>query len=75
MLQEKHISMQGIRLKENKHQERNVMKRHHHQVHQILYVLERKGKIWFDDQNYPFSPDSLVFIPRTPAIRLFLMKK
>ena len=53
----------GIRLKENKHSERNLQESHHHQVHQILYVLEHTGVITFNKEKHVFSQDSLVFIP------------
>lgn len=53
----------GISLKENKHSGKNLVKSHHHQVHQILYVLENKGEITFDNQKYSFSQDNLAFIP------------
>ncbi|MFC4025613.1 helix-turn-helix domain-containing protein [Oceanobacillus longus] len=52
----------GIRLTENKHSGKNLVKSHHHQVHQILYVLENKGEITFKNQSYSFSQDSLAFI-------------
>ena len=53
----------GISLKENKHSGKNLVKSHHHRVHQILYVLENKGEITFDNQKYSISQDSLAFIP------------
>jgi|SRR5690625_2713326 len=53
----------GIRLTENKHSGKNSVKSHHHQVHQILYVLENKSEITFNNQKYSFSQDSLAFIP------------
>ena len=53
----------GIRLKENKHSGKNLVKSHHHQVHQILYVLENKSEITFNNQRYSFSQDCLAFIP------------
>lgn len=56
------MKMHGIRLKENNHREKNIVKNHYHQVHQILYVLENKGEITFDQQRQVFAQDSLAFI-------------
>lgn len=53
----------NICVKENKHSKRNLVKSHYHKIHQILYVLENRGEITFNHQQYPFSQDSLVFIP------------
>lgn len=52
----------GIRLTENKHLKKNLVKNHHHQIHQILYVLENTGEITFNNQKHLFSQDSLAFI-------------
>jgi len=52
-----------IRLKENKHSNRNLVKKHHHKVHQILYALENTGEITFNNQKNTFFQDSLAFIP------------
>lgn len=54
--------MHGIRIKENKHKEKNNVKSHYHEVHQILYVLENKGEIQFNHTSYSFTQDSLAFI-------------
>lgn len=43
-----------IRLKENKHSNRNLVKKHHHKVHQILYALENTGEITFNNQKTLF---------------------
>ncbi|GAB3056047.1 helix-turn-helix domain-containing protein [Virgibacillus ainsalahensis] len=56
------LETHGIRIKENKHAQRNLVKDHYHPVYQILYVLENKGEITFDHQSQPFSQDSLAFI-------------
>lgn len=51
-----------IHLKESKHREGEAVKRHHHETYQILYVLEDKGKITLDDQEYNFDQDNVAFI-------------
>lgn len=56
------ILMHGIHVKENKHRKKNIVKRHYHEVHQILYVLGNKGEITFDQQRHAFAQDDLVFI-------------
>ena len=53
----------AIRLRENKHSEKNQVKSHHHQIHQILYVLENKGELTFNNKRYSFTQDNLAFIP------------
>lgn len=61
------IKVHGIHLKENKHRKQNITKPHYHQVFQILYVLENKGEITFNNQSHDFVQDSLAFItPFTP---------
>lgn len=57
------MSYQGILLKENKHSTKNALKSHYHEVYQILYVLENKAEITFNNERYSFSQDNLVFIP------------
>src|SRR5690625_3998310 len=52
----------GIYLKESKHLEGDSVKMHHHQTYQILYVLEDKGKITLDDQEYDVDPDHVALI-------------
>lgn len=47
------LMMHGIRLKENKHKEKNMVKSHYHEVYQILYVLENKGVIGLNQKSYP----------------------
>ncbi len=53
----------GIIIKENVHSDKNLVKSHYHHVHQILYVLESKGEIIFNDQVHAFKKDNLAFIP------------
>lgn len=57
------IMVQGIHLQQNRHEKRNIVKRHYHKVHQILYVLENEGELNFDNQQHNFSEDNLLFIP------------
>jgi len=54
--------LHGIHLRENKHTEKDLVKSHHHQVYQILYVLENKGEIQFGDESQEFTQDNLAFI-------------
>lgn len=54
--------MHGIHLNENKHFESDFVKSHHHEVYQILYALENKGKINFDETEYEFTQDNVAFI-------------
>lgn len=56
------LTLHGIHLKENKHFESDFVKSHHHQIYQILYVLENKGKINFDETEYEFTQDNVAFI-------------
>ncbi|WP_228551094.1 AraC family transcriptional regulator [Sporosarcina cascadiensis] len=56
------LMLHGIHLRENKHTEKNLVLSHHHQVYQILYVLENKGEIKFGDENQEFTQDNLAFI-------------
>lgn len=55
-------NLHGIHLRENKHFESDFVKSHHHQVYQILYALENKGKIKFDETGYDFTQDNVAFI-------------
>lgn len=56
------IKVHGIHLKENKHRKKSITKLHYHDVFQILYVLENKGEITFNNQSHVFAEDSLAFI-------------
>lgn len=52
----------SIHLKESKHRDGEAVKMHHHQTHQILYVLEDTGKITLDDKEYHVDTDNVAFI-------------
>ncbi|MFD2629977.1 AraC family transcriptional regulator [Oceanobacillus kapialis] len=55
--------MAGIKIKENVHSDKDLVKSHHHSIHQILYVLESKGKFIFNNQAHPFKKDHVAIIP------------
>lgn len=57
------LEMNGISIKENKHAKRNLVKDHHHQEYQILYVLENKAEFSFNNQSEILTHDNLAFIP------------
>ena len=58
--------MLGIHLYEMRHSDGEVMQEHHHDIHQILYVLEGKGKVTLDGRSYDFEQDQgVVIVPRT----------
>lgn len=52
----------GIYLRENKHKEKNIVKKHYHENYQILYALENEGEITFDHDHFLFSQDNLAYI-------------
>ncbi|OYD07172.1 AraC family transcriptional regulator [Paludifilum halophilum] len=56
------LSIQGIKLYENKHKEKHRIKSHYHQTHQILYVLEGRGRCTLDRKPYNFSRDNMAVI-------------
>ncbi len=67
MLGNQNILENNIRIRENKHKDRNLVEKHYHQIHQILYVLENSGEIILNDQVHPFTQDCLAFItPYSP---------
>ena len=52
----------GIYLYESQHKSGNFVHVHHHSVHQILYVLEGKGKIFIDGKEINIKQDHAAFI-------------
>lgn len=54
--------MQEIDLRESKHREGEAVQEHHHQTHQILYVLEDEGKITLDGTEHHFNQDNVAVI-------------
>lgn len=60
--QDRKLVMHGIQLRENKHSEKYLIENHHHQVHQLLYVLDNEGKINVDDKRFNFTQDNAAFI-------------
>jgi AraC-like DNA-binding protein/quercetin dioxygenase-like cupin family protein len=58
-LSEKHT----IKLYENKHQEKNEVARHQHDIsHQLLYVLDGEGRCELHNTSQELRPDSIVLI-------------
>ncbi|NGP46432.1 AraC family transcriptional regulator [Bacillaceae bacterium SIJ1] len=52
-----------IAIYESKHNEKDVVKSHHHSSHQLLYNLEGEGVCTLDYEEYPITPDSFIIIP------------
>ncbi|GAA4834445.1 AraC family transcriptional regulator [Paenibacillus vulneris] len=58
--------MVGIHLYEMRHNDGEIMQEHHHDIHQILYVLEGKGRVVLDGRSFDFEQDQgVVIVPRT----------
>ncbi|WP_282938489.1 AraC family transcriptional regulator [Paenibacillus sp. RC67] len=58
--------MLGIHLYEMRHSDGEIMQEHHHDIHQILYVLDGKGKVTLDGRSFDFEQDQgVVIVPRT----------
>lgn len=55
--------MFGIQIRENIHVDKNLVESHYHKIHQILYVLENKGEIIFNEESHLLTEDSIAFIP------------
>lgn len=56
------LPKEGVLLYEFKHVDGDVVQKHHHQFHQILYALEGEGKILLNDQVTVFKHDSIAVI-------------
>ncbi|SFS74382.1 helix-turn-helix domain-containing protein [Paenibacillus sp. BC26] len=52
----------GIDIYENKHPEGNLINEHHHQFHQMLYVLDGSGTILLSGKSYALKRDCGVLI-------------
>lgn len=52
----------GVYLYESKHKEGNIINEHHHNIHQILYVIEGKAEILLDGKKYDITQDQFVLI-------------
>lgn len=61
-LKEIQLPVNGAHLYESKHKEGDVVRVHHHSIHQILYAIEGVGKISLDNQEYDLSQDQAAFI-------------
>ncbi|WP_036746183.1 AraC family transcriptional regulator [Paenibacillus sp. UNC451MF] len=58
--------MLGIHLYEMRHSDGEIMQEHYHDIHQILYVLDGKGKIMLDGRSLDFEQDQgVLIVPRT----------
>jgi AraC family transcriptional regulator, dual regulator of chb operon len=65
-LQKLDLPAEGILLYEFKHTDGEVVKEHHHQVHQILYALEGEGKLKLDGKDNAFNHDHIaVIVPQS----------
>jgi AraC-like DNA-binding protein/quercetin dioxygenase-like cupin family protein len=56
------LPAEGILMYEVKHTDGDVVKEHHHQVHQILYALEGVGRIKLDGIDSAFNIDHVCVI-------------
>lgn len=61
-LQRIELPAEGILMYEFQHVDGEIMKPHHHQVHQILYALEGEGKITLNGKVEPYSQDRVAVI-------------
>jgi len=61
-MSEAHSRFKRIRLTENKHYENRLVESHHHHVYQVLYALENKGQIMFENAEYQFLRNNVAFI-------------
>lgn len=62
MLKDIRIEPFGIQLYESKHHAGERIEEHHHQIYQLLYVLEGTGKIILDGAEYLLEQDHVTFI-------------
>jgi len=61
-LQKIELPAEGILMYEFQHVDGEVMKPHHHQVHQILYALEGEGKITLNQRVESYGQDRVAVI-------------
>jgi len=61
-LQTLQLPAEGIFMYEFKHRDGDVVKEHHHQVHQILYALEGEGRITLEGTDSTFNSDHVCII-------------
>lgn len=52
-----------ISLYESRHNEKDVVQPHHHQNHQILYILDGEGICMLDGMEHAFKKDCFMIIP------------
>lgn len=57
------LPISGIHLYESKHREGDVVREHHHQIYQVLYVIEGEGRITLEKREYELSRDLATIIP------------
>ncbi|MGP4061065.1 helix-turn-helix domain-containing protein [Halobacillus sp. H74] len=56
------LTTEGIRLYESNHTAGDMIKEHHHEVHQILYALEGEGEVVLNGKSFPFKQDRVAVI-------------
>lgn len=61
-LQKIELPNEGMLMYEFKHVDGDIVKPHHHQVHQILYALEGEGKITLNGKRYEYGQDRIAVI-------------
>ncbi len=61
-LQRIKLSAQGIKLYESKHKDGDIVTKHHHNIHQILYALKGEGRLMLDQNDYEFTEDCAALI-------------
>ncbi|MDQ0300117.1 AraC-like DNA-binding protein/quercetin dioxygenase-like cupin family protein [Salibacterium salarium] len=52
-----------MELYESKHNEKDIVNNHYHTTHQILYVLDGKGKCTMDSEDYLLESDNVAIVP------------
>ncbi|WP_026702467.1 AraC family transcriptional regulator [Salibacterium aidingense] len=55
-------AVQGIKLYESKHKEKDIVQAHHHVTHQILYVLDGNGKCTLNDREHSLEADNVAVV-------------
>jgi AraC-like DNA-binding protein len=51
------LSTNGIHIYESKHSDGDMVKEHHHQIHQFIYTLDGEGKIRLDGKSFELKKD------------------
>ncbi|GAE91954.1 transcriptional regulator [Gracilibacillus boraciitolerans JCM 21714] len=63
MLKDLLLEPNGIQLYESKHLAGDRIEEHHHQIYQLIYVLEGTGQIILNGNEYYLKQDHVTFIP------------